>query len=81
MRQGPAASRHTEPVCTPELDRKRAGSRLWQFLGAAALLTFVRFYLYGLFVKPPSTLVIYVAGYEDPENLVNVNFFLTQGIK
>lgn len=50
-------------------------------MGLVAALIAARFLLYTYFFQTPSTLVVYVAGYEDPENFVNVNFFLTQGIR
>ncbi|RMZ57647.1 hypothetical protein APUTEX25_001847, partial [Auxenochlorella protothecoides] len=69
-----------EALC-PLAGGQRAGSRLWQFVGLVAALIAARFLLYTYFFQTPSTLVVYVAGYEDPENFVNVNFFLTQGIR
>lgn len=46
-----------------------------------SLLVFLRFWLYTWVFPTPTTLVVYVAGYEDPENFVNVDYFLKHGVR
>lgn len=50
-------------------------------MGLAALLIVLRFWLYSWVFPSPSTLVVYVAGYDDPENFVNVEYFLRHGVR
>ena len=72
---------HLGPPLRPLNPRPRAQSRLLRFVGLAALLIVLRFWLYSWVFPSPSTLVVYVAGYDDPENFVNVEYFLRHGVR
>ena len=49
-------------------------------LGVVALVT-VRFLLYHFIRRGPDTLVVYVVGFDDPEAINNIDFFLKHGVR
>lgn len=50
------------------------------FAGAVALVA-LRFVLFHWMKHGPDTLVLYVIGFDDPESINNINYFLEHGVR
>ncbi|KDD76746.1 hypothetical protein H632_c120p2 [Helicosporidium sp. ATCC 50920] len=75
--------RPESPIGSPlsRAPRQTKPSRLGKLLALVAVLITLRFVLHHFWFGGPSTLVVYVTGFEDPENLVNLKYFIDHGIR
>lgn len=51
------------------------------FAVGAVVLVVLRFLFFHFYKHGPDTLVIYVVGFDDPEAINNINFFLEHGVR
>ena len=51
------------------------------FIAGAVLLVALRFLLFHFMKHGPDTLVLYVIGFDDPESINNINYFLEHGVR
>ncbi len=51
------------------------------FVLGVVVLVVLRFVLFHFIRHGPDTLIMYVIGFDDPENINNINYFLEHGIR
>jgi len=51
------------------------------FAVGAVVLVLLRFVVFHFIKRGPETLVMYVIGFDDPESINNINYFLEHGVR